>query len=165
MWTHADETHLNDMMICVRQAQEYLKSQGVNQWQNGYPAENDLQKDIRNGYSYVYIEEGEVVALATLVEGIEPTYNTIEGKWITDGPYVTIHRIAIRNDKKGRGIGGSFVDYAAVLATQTGCKSIRIDTHCENISMQRMIQKNGFTYCGIITLLSGDLRNAYEKVL
>ena len=31
--------------------------------------------------------------------------------------------------------------------------------------MQHNIQKHGFTYCGIIYLLSGDERLAYQKVV
>ena len=30
--------------------------------------------------------------------------------------------------------------------------------------MQHVIQKHGFTYCGIIYLLSGDERLAYQKI-
>ena len=35
-------------------------------------------------------------------------------------------------------------------------KYIRIDTHSDNKIMQHNIVKHGFTYCGIIHLLSGD---------
>ena len=41
--------------------------------------------------------------------------------------------------------------------------NIRIDTHRDNKIMQHNILKHGFTYCGIIYLLSGDERLAYQK--
>jgi RimJ/RimL family protein N-acetyltransferase len=41
--------------------------------------------------------------------------------------------------------------------------NIRIDTHRDNQIMQHVILKQGFTYCGIIYLLSGDERLAYQK--
>lgn len=44
-------------------------------------------------------------------------------------------------------------------------KSIRIDTHQDNKSMQRLILKNNFEYCGIIYVEDGSERLAYEKVL
>jgi hypothetical protein len=31
--------------------------------------------------------------------------------------------------------------------------------------MRRMLEKNGFVYCGIIYLESGDERVAYEKIV
>ena len=42
--------------------------------------------------------------------------------------------------------------------------NIRIDTHRDNTIMQHVIMKYGFTYCGIIYLLSGDERLAYQKM-
>ena len=43
--------------------------------------------------------------------------------------------------------------------------NIRIDTHRDNKIMQHNILKHGFTYCGIIYLLSGDERLAYQKIV
>ena len=42
---------------------------------------------------------------------------------------------------------------------------IRIDTHPDNRIMQNWLKKNGFSYCGWIWLVTGDLRYAYEKLL
>ena len=41
--------------------------------------------------------------------------------------------------------------------------NIRIDTHRDNKIMQHNLLKHGFTYCGIIYLLSGDERLVYQK--
>ena len=41
--------------------------------------------------------------------------------------------------------------------------SIRMDTHNDNLSMQKFLTKYGFKHCGTITLASGALRRAYEK--
>ena len=42
--------------------------------------------------------------------------------------------------------------------------NIRIDTHRDNKIMQHNILKYGFSYCGIIYLLSGDERLAYQSI-
>ncbi|MBR1526072.1 MAG: hypothetical protein IJ640_05360 [Prevotella sp.] len=42
--------------------------------------------------------------------------------------------------------------------------NIRIDTHRDNRIMQHLMQKEGFTYCGIIYLDNGDERLAYQKM-
>ena len=44
-------------------------------------------------------------------------------------------------------------------------RNIRIDTHRDNRIMQHVLEKFGFTYCGIIYLLSGDERLAFQKEL
>ena len=40
-----------------------------------------------------------------------------------------------------------------------------IENRIDNKIMQHNILKHGFTYCGIIYLLSGDERLAYQKVV
>ena len=51
------------------------------------------------------------------------------------------------------------------MAQLNNAESIRIDTHRDNIPMQKMLNKNGFIYCGIIYLLDGKERFAFEKPL
>ena len=43
--------------------------------------------------------------------------------------------------------------------------NIRIDTHRDNHIMQHNLLKHGFQYCGIIFLLNGDERLAYQKIV
>ena len=42
-------------------------------------------------------------------------------------------------------------------------EAYQIDTHKDNIPMQRVLLRNGFVYCGIIHLENGDERIAYQK--
>ena len=43
--------------------------------------------------------------------------------------------------------------------------NLRIDTHRDNVIMQHLMQRHGFTRCGIIYLANGDERLAYQKIL
>ena len=56
-----------------------------------------------------------------------------------------------------------------LLAKEKGINNIRIDTHPDNLSMQKALAKNGYTFCGKITLCTGseagDPRFAYQKIL
>ena len=91
-------------------------------------------------------------------EAVIFTYARIyEGKWIDDTqPYHVIHRIASYPD--AHGIFCSIMEFCF-----SNDENIRIDTHRDNKIMQHNILKHGFTYCGIIYLLSGDERLAYQK--
>ena len=73
--------------------------------------------------------------------------------------------MAISVSARGSGLSGKIIGYATEIAKEKGRKSLRIDTHRGNVVMRRMLEKNGFVYCGIIYLESGDERVAYEKVL
>lgn len=159
------ETDINRMMEIVRQAQEYLKSQGVDQWQDGYPNPEAFRADIAKAMSYVVEEEGEVVATFAFIIEEDPTYKQIyEGTWNGTEEYAVLHRVAVDNYKKGNGIGGKIVDYVVSECKKCNVNTIRIDTHRDNKSMQRMLLKNGFEQRGIIYLESGAERIAFEKI-
>lgn len=88
--------------------------------------------------------------------GDKPTYQYIEnGAWLNDAPYVTIHRIA--GDGRTHGILRCAADYCKSISA-----NVRIDTHENNTTMQRQIEKNGFKRCGTIYVEDGSPRIAYH---
>ena len=104
------------------------------------------------------IREGEVVAVFAFAIGNEPTYKTIyEGEWLNDEPYAYIHRIAVK--KHGMGI----VDFCFSECFKMH-RNLKIDTHRDNIPMQKVLLRGGFQLCGVIYLESGDERLAYQKI-
>jgi len=124
------------------------------QWINGYPRREMLEEDIRNGELYVAERGNEIYGVFLFVIGEDPTYGYIEnGAWISDLPYGTIHRIASCRS-------GLFVE--ALEFCRSLCSHIRIDTHENNKPMQHLVQKHGFTRCGIIYTDDGSPRIAYE---
>lgn len=157
---------LVQIMAIIKQAQEYLKSAGIDQWQNGYPNQDIVLQDIKLGNSYVLTKDGEVVGTAVLEFDGDSNYDTIyEGAWLTDGHYGAIHRIAISNYYKGSGFASQIIQAMIDLCQKRGTPSLRVDTHKDNQSMQRMLQKNGFHYCGVIYLADGSPRIAFERVI
>lgn len=146
-------------------AQAYFQSQGVDQWQDGYPNAEVFTTDIRNGNSYVLLSGEKIVATAMISFDGEPTYSRIDGAWLTNSPYAVIHRLAVRPDLKGQGIADSIVRLVVDMCIEKAIPCIRIDTHSENLSMQRVAEKNGFQYCGIITVRDNAPRLAYEKII
>lgn len=155
------------IMRIIRQAQEYMKAQGINQWQNGYPDEAIFEYDIAHDYSYVMEEDGKIIGTMAVIFDGEPTYDKIyDGAWKTVGePYAAIHRVAVDAQMKGRGIAGAMISEVECLCRERGVHSMKNDTHRDNKSMQRMLAKNGFAYCGIIYLEDGAERIAFEKLL
>ena len=95
-------------------------------------------------------------AYFALLPSPEPTYDRIDGAWLTDEPYGVIHRIA--SYPGDHGIFAAIIDFAAARYAH-----LRIDTHRDNRIMQHLIEKHGFTYCGIIWLADGSERLAYER--
>ena len=54
------------IMNIVKQAQNYFKEQGIDQWQNNYPNEEVINGDIENGDSYVMLKDDKVVATTVI---------------------------------------------------------------------------------------------------
>ena len=162
--THPD---IPSILVIIQQAQHYLKQHSIDQWQNGYPNHDSITNDIQNGCSYVMEENGTIIGTMAFILEEEPTYAHIyEGSWKTNGlRYATLHRVAVLEERKGSGIAGKMLQEAELLCRSCSIGSIRMDTHRENLSMQRMMQKNNFAYCGIIYLEDDAERLAYEKLL
>lgn len=162
----AFETDINDIMNIIKQAQSYFKEQGINQWQNNYPNSETIRNDIANKHSYILLKDNNIVATAAVSFDGEKTYDSIyEGEWITNSQYAVIHRIAVDNTYKGLGLSSKIIKNVEELCLSKGVHSIKIDTHEENTSMQKLLKKNKFQYCGIIYLEDGNKRIAFERIL
>ena len=133
------------------------KSGNDSQWVNGYPAATLLLDDISAGVSYVIVSGNRIVGTFAFIVGDDPTYSEIDGDWLNDKPYGTIHRIA--SDGSMRGIADACLKYCTSVIN-----NIRIDTHKDNHPMLSWIRKTGFRYCGVIHLSDGTPREAFQLV-
>ena len=157
---------LDQIVEIIELSKKYLKGTKVDQWQDGYPAKEDLRRDIESGNSYVLTNKDEIIATTVISLDGESTYNSIfNGEWITNEEYIVMHRVAVHDKYKGKGIFKELIKESESLALNKGISSIKIDTHRDNISMQRAVVKNDFKRCGIIYLGDGSERIAFEKVL
>lgn len=154
---------VDSVLSIIHEAKLYFKTQGINQWQDGYPNRDTIIDDIVNQEGYVIEENNEIIATCMISMKDDSTYQYIEGDWLQYGRYVVLHRVATRNDQKGKGLASLFINEVKnIYPTST---SIRVDTHPDNVSMQQVFNKNNFTYCGIIYLANKDKRIAYEKLV
>lgn len=80
-------------MMLIEEGREFLKEQGVNQWQHGSPSRDVIINDIKDDISYIYEISGEIVATAMLTtfDGDYENYPTL---WSENSSYLAIHRLA-----------------------------------------------------------------------
>ncbi|MCL1910528.1 MAG: GNAT family N-acetyltransferase, partial [Kiritimatiellaeota bacterium] len=118
----------------IDEAKSFLKSNGVDQWQKGYPNREAIEGDIVNGEGYVLADDdGEVVGTAMVTFDGEKSYESlVGGEWLTHGAYAVVHRIAVSDKTKGRGLAGLMLDEIAKLVRAKNVFSIKIDTHEDN---------------------------------
>ncbi len=166
----ATEADMPQIMRVVRDAQAFIATLGIDQWQDGYPTREILMRDIRIGQLYAIVEGEDVRGVAALQMDHEPIYDGIEGAWPcgTDAKCLTIHRLATDDAARGRGVAARMMDEAVRLARENGCACVRADTHTGNVVMRRFLEKHGFVYCGKVYYPDRGgtlLRVAYEKKL
>lgn len=164
----ADLKMLPQIMKIIRGAQAALAEEGVPQWQDGYPDEAVLRRDLTGGNCYVLRREGRIGAVGVLQTEPEPSYGTITGgAWRTGERYGTIHRLAVAADCRGAGAAHRLYGALERLCRERGMEAVRIDTHHKNDRMRNWILRQGFRYCGVIRLGDGEesLRDAFEKSL
>ncbi len=157
------------VMQIITQAQSALKKMGLTQWQDGYPDAARIAADIANDWSYVLCEGDAVLATVAISFDGDANYNEIDGAWCADCAYAVLHRVAVAEGSKGKGLARVMIDFAASLCENASAKSMRADTHCGNVPMQLALEKAGFVRCGII-FLDGvhdeiHARLAYEKMI
>ena len=165
----------------IEKAKIELRQLGLNQWQNGYPNRKVIENDIKSGISYVLEEISEkndksenqiskkIVGTIVLSPKKEIPYSKIEGKWITNDDYIVIHRLAVDSEIKNKGIATKILEFSEKECIKNKILSIKADTHESNEPMKKFLEKNGFSYCGVIYLDRepdvGEKRIAYEKII
>lgn len=161
--------HLEAMCRITEEAKAQMRAMGIDQWQNGYPCREVWEADIAAGDAWVAVEEGRVLGAFAYIPEADPSYAVIDGAWLTDTPYACMHRVCVSAASKGRGVAGQMFAHGFAMAREAGFASLRIDTHPDNIPMQRALAKAGFVRCGEIRLVGGaedgSVRIGFEKML
>jgi len=156
---------LNFIWNIIQQAIEQRKQDGSEQWQNGYPNEQTIGEDLKNGCAYVLVHNNIIIAYSAIIFGIEPAYNEINGSWLTkNNDYLVVHRVATLNSEKGKGVATHLFRLIENMCIEQKVNSIRVDTNFDNVPMLKILDKLGYTYCGEI-FISDKSRRAYEKIM
>lgn len=155
---HTTQEDLPAILEIYATARRFMAANGnATQWGTVKPAAERVAQDIEEGISYVGTDdEGVIRFVFVFFTDPEPTYAFIEnGAWLHDAPYGTIHRVATDGT-----IHGAMGLITAFCRERIG--NLRIDTHVNNIPMQKALAKNGFVHCGTIYLENGDSRIAFQ---
>lgn len=150
---------LDRIMEIYEYAREFMKRSGnPTQWIDGYPQRELIAGDIAREVCYLCVENGSIEGVFMLIAGEEPNYAVIvDGSWLSDEPYCTIHRLA--GSGRVKGIGDACFRWCSEQ-----CSNLRADTHDDNRIMQHLMEKNGFVRCGRIFVPNGSSRIAYQKI-
>lgn len=149
----------------LQQAILKRKEEGSDQWQDGYPNIDVIKNDLQNDSAYVVIQdESKIIAYVAISDKGESSYENLDGEWLTNDKYVVIHRVAVSQENKIKGLGTWIMLEAEKVAISKNITSIKVDTNFDNIGMLRVFEKLDYKFCGEV-LQRGDARKAFEKIL
>lgn len=154
----ADTVSIMNILASGRRAQ---RLQGFTQWEDGYPDEDTVRRDITAGAGRLLVSGCTPIAYAAIITS-DPGYEPIEDIWIHSGNYAVLHRIAIADGYRGRGLTAQFLDLLEKDALLNGIEVMRADTGMENKTMQHILTKHGYTIRGLVNFPWGP-RLALEK--
>lgn len=133
------------------------------QWGKTFPRPEVTLDDIAQHRLMLYVDNvggrERILAQFAVCTGVDPTYEPIEGAWLDDDTYVTLHRVA----------SSGLVRHAARDCLEWALKhygNVRVDTHARNKAMQHVLESCGFARCGLIQLTDRDTdttRIAYQR--
>ena len=108
MLRKAKSTELDEIMLIIEDGREFLRQQGINQWQHGSPSKETIEQDIKEQTSYVYEIDRNIVATAMLTN-YDRDYEKYPTLWSKCDNYLVIHRIATIRNKRNQGVGRQFL--------------------------------------------------------
>lgn len=166
MLKKANSTEIEEIMSVIKDGKEFLKQQGINQWQHGSPGCSDVENDIKQETSYVYELDGKIVATAML-NTYDADYEKYPTLWTKCNNYLVVHRLAIKKECRSQGVSHKFMNDIILFAKENSVEYIRIDTHKDNVIIRKYLSKNNFKELDEIKLsmknsLDDKERIAYE---
>ena len=139
------------------EATRWVGELGYEQWPLPFPRD-ELAAAIDRAEVFVVEDEGDAVATVTLLRD-DPMY---WGERPADALYV--HKLAVRRDRSGRGIGAAIVAWANAEALEAGRDFLRLDCLRDNPGIREYYEQLGFEHRGDL-IQSGRPMSLYERAV
>lgn len=163
MLRKAKNNELDKILQIINEGKQFLKEQGINQWQHGSPGCSDVENDIKQETSYVYELDGKIVGTAML-NTYDADYEKYLTIWTKCNNYLVIHRLAVKKEYRSQGIGHKFMNDIILFAKENSVEYIRIDTHKDNVIMRKYLSKNNFKELDEIKLSMKNSLDDKERI-
>jgi GNAT superfamily N-acetyltransferase len=141
-----EELHIVERLLSGASA--WLASRGIDQWQ--YPPHSDrITTALERGVCFLAFQDGEPIATIQVDDFADPEF------WMPDddpGAALYVHRMAVRRDAAGAGVGTRLLDWAADRAAAHSKRWLRLDAWKDNEALHRYYKAAGFTLVRIVDL-------------
>jgi ribosomal protein S18 acetylase RimI-like enzyme len=143
----AEGGDLPAMMGLLRDCARDMQANGIDQWDENYPPEDVVHRDIAAGTAYVCAVEGHVAGMFAMDENQSPEYEAV-GWRLTAKRIAVIHRLAVSPTCRRQGIASQLMDFAESQAAAMGYDVIRLDTYSRNFRSMSLFPGRGYLKAG-----------------
>lgn len=131
----------------VKLAIKKMDEQGIFQWDEIYPIQNDFEEDALKNQLYVAKIDGKLAACFTLNKECDEEYKN--GAWTYKGlDFCVIHRLCVNPEFQNKGVGKEVCLEIEKILKNNAVKSIKLDCFTENPFSLRLYKKLGYKEVG-----------------
>lgn len=143
----AQDGDKDEVMQLLNAAKENMKENGIDQWDEIYPAISDVAKDIKEGTLTLVKQGGKLVAVYTLNKHQDAAYKFGNFKDNSDN-FIVLHRLCVKPEYRGMGIAARTLRYIDEEALKEGFSSIRLDVFTKNPRAVKLYESAGYSCAG-----------------
>jgi RimJ/RimL family protein N-acetyltransferase len=140
-----------------------MREEGIEQWDEIYPSETDLRRDIAAQALWILREREEIVGCMTLDANQDPLWDGIDWQF-TAGPIAAVHRLMVSPSHQRRGLARRLMAFAEAQACRTQRAVVRLDAFVQNRASMALYEKLGYRHAGTAMMRKG-LFAGFEKNL
>lgn len=136
---------VSEAQSLVAGARQWLHSRSIDQWQDAIP-DSTIRSNAERGELFVVRGNTGLRAMVTVVESDEETW----GHQLD--PAVYVHRLAVAQDARGKGLGPALLNWVRLRAVEQGKKFVRLDCASDNPGLRKFYERLGYRYVKDVTV-------------
>lgn len=138
----------------VGKAIDQMEKNGILQWDELYPTDEDFAEDIQNGQLTVGCIAGQIAVVFTVNQKCEAEY--ADGKWKEpESPFTVLHRLCVNPDFQNRGIAKQTMQYIEERVLAEGKQAVRLDVYSGNPHAIKLYLHCGYQKVGSVQWRKG----------
>lgn len=172
----AERDDYGTAMALLDEGHKTFKELGIDEGRKKYPSPRRLMHSIKNKTTHlIENKDGVAIGMYAVSFSPDPQYGKpFSGRWLTqdsggEPPYAVLHWVSVAPAARRSGVGRFILDDAERLARKRGRESLRADIYPENEPMRALLEKYGYSECGVVAVKDyfgrEKRRVAFEKML
>lgn len=138
---------LDTLFLFRAEAVQWLRSRGIDQWENPWPSEDAMTAailaSIQARETFILREAQIPVATVTVDLWANPDLWTPSERV---EPAFYLHRMIVRRAYAGQGLGAELLDWGGTRAARNRARWLRLDAWTTNQELQRYYARQGFQH-------------------